>query len=184
MRHAPDMARVLILFAHPALHKSRINRAMADAVRGLDGVTFHDLYEKYPDMHIAVDAEQRLLAEHEVLVLQHPIFWYSSPAILKEWQDMVLEWGFAFGEGGTALRGKRMLSAISTGGTAETYARGGVNHFSIAELLAPFEQTARFCGMEWLPPFVVHGAFALDETAVTAEAARYRRAIESLRDGK
>jgi glutathione-regulated potassium-efflux system ancillary protein KefG len=38
-------SRVLILFAHPALEKSRVNCRLADAVRRLDGVTFHDLYE-------------------------------------------------------------------------------------------------------------------------------------------
>ena len=174
------MARVLILFAHPALQKSRINRAMADAVIGMDGVTFHDLYEVYPDLHISVDAEQQMLREHDVVVFQHPMFWYSSPAILKEWQDLVLESGFAYGEGGDALRGKRMLSAISTGGGQEAYRRGGSNHFTIRELLAPFEQTARLCGMEYLEPFVISGVFRLTDAEVAAEAARYRAAIESL----
>jgi glutathione-regulated potassium-efflux system ancillary protein KefG len=175
-----NMARVLILFAHPALHKSRINRAMADAVSGMDGVTFHDLYEVYPDLHIAVDAEQQKLREHDVIVFQHPMFWYSSPAILKEWQDLVLESGFAYGEGGDALRGKRMLSAISTGGAQEAYRRGGLNHFTIRELLAPFEQTARLCGMEYLEPFVISGVFRLTDAEVAAEAARYRAVIASL----
>ena len=46
--------RVLILFAHPALHKSRVNRRLAAAVRHLEGVTFHDLYEEYPDFNIDV----------------------------------------------------------------------------------------------------------------------------------
>jgi len=178
------MARVLILFAHPALHTSRINRAMVDALSGLDGVTLHDLYERYPDLHIAVETEQRLLAEHDVIVFQHPVFWYSSPAILKEWQDQVLAWGFAFGDKGTALRGKRMVSAISAGGGVETYQRGGLNHFTIAELLAPFEQTARFCGMNYLSPFIVYGAFALTPPIIETEAARYRGFIESLRDGE
>jgi glutathione-regulated potassium-efflux system ancillary protein KefG len=178
------MARVLILFAHPALHNSRVNRAMVDALQGIDEVTFHDLYEQYPDLHIAVEAEQRLLTEHDVVVFQHPIFWYSSPAILKQWQDLVLEWGFAFGDKGTALRGKRMVSAISAGGGVETYQRGGLNHFSISELLVPFEQTARFCGMNYMEPFIVYGAFALTPDVIAKEAARYRAFIESLCDRK
>jgi glutathione-regulated potassium-efflux system ancillary protein KefG len=178
------MARVLILFAHPTLQNSRVNRAMADALQGVDGVTFHDLYERYPDLHIAVETEQRLLAEHDVIVFQHPIFWYSSPAIVKEWQDLVLESGFAYGDNGTVLRGKRMVSAISTGGGVETYRRGGMNHFTITELLAPFEQTARFCGMQYMQPFIVYGAFALTPEVIDAEAARYRAFIESLCSGK
>src|SRR6187455_1899648 len=101
--------RVLILFAHPALHRSRVNRVLVEAVRSLEGVTFHDLYEVYPDLLLDVDREQALLREHDVVVWQHPFFWYSAPALVKEWQDLVLELGFAYGEGGTALRGKRAL---------------------------------------------------------------------------
>ena len=41
--------RVLVLFAHPALEKSRVNRRLIRAAQGLEGVTFHDLYEAYPD---------------------------------------------------------------------------------------------------------------------------------------
>ena len=178
------MARVLVLLAHPTLHTSRINRAMTEALSGIDGVTCHDLYEHYPDMYIDVEAEQRLLTGHDIIVFQHPVFWYSSPAILKEWQDHVLAWGFAFGDKGTALRGRRLVSAISAGGGAETYQRGGLNHFTIGELLAPFEQTARFCGMEYLPPFVVYGAFALTSDEIAKEAGRYRAFIEGLCSGR
>ncbi len=98
--------RVLILFAHPALEKSRVNRRLAEAVQSLPGVTFNDLYQHYPDLDIDVEREQQLLVAHDVVVMQHPFYWYSSPAIIKEWQDLVLEFGFAYGPGGTALEGK------------------------------------------------------------------------------
>jgi hypothetical protein len=62
------MPRVLILFAHPALEKSRVNRRLAAAVSGLAGVTLHDLYEAYPHFDVEVRREQRLLLEHDVLV--------------------------------------------------------------------------------------------------------------------
>jgi glutathione-regulated potassium-efflux system ancillary protein KefG len=176
------MARVLILFAHPALQKSRVQRVLADFVKPLEGVTFHDLYEHYPELHIDVDAEQRLLAEHDVIVFQHPFYWYSSPAILKEWQDLVLEWGFAYGDEGVALRNKRMLTAISAGGAQDAYQRGGMNHFTIRELLAPFEQTARLCGMEYLPPFVLHAVHRLSKAEIESAAREYREWIVALRD--
>ena len=79
--------KVLILFAHPALEKSRVNRRLIEAVKTLDGVTFHDLYQLYPDLDIDVAREQALLTEHDVVVMQHPLYWYSTPAMLKEWQD-------------------------------------------------------------------------------------------------
>jgi glutathione-regulated potassium-efflux system ancillary protein KefG len=176
------MARVLILFAHPALQKSRVNRHLARAVQEVAGVTFHDLYERYPDLHLNVQTEQRLLVEHDVIVLQHPFYWYSSPAILKEWQDLVLERGFAYGDGGTALRGKKLLTAITTGGPEETYQRAGANYFTIRELLAPFEQMARLCGMDYVPPFVLHALPTKDRATITQATLDYRQMIEALRD--
>jgi len=176
--------RILILFAHPALEKSRIHRQLVKAVQGMEGVTFHDLYEQYPHFHIHVKREQDLLLAHDIIVFQHPFYWYSSPAILKEWQDLVLELGFAYGEGGTALEGKKVLSAITTGGSEKAYCRKGHNYFTMRELLAPFEQTARLCGMEYLPPFIVHGTHKLqDIQQITPYVEGYRTTILGLRDG-
>ena len=175
--------RVLILFAHPMPRKSRVNRALAEAVRGMDGVTFHDLYEAYPDFHIDVAHEQALLTSHDVVVLQHPFYWYSAPALMKEWQDLVLEHGFAYGEHGTALKGKLWQQAITTGGPAEAYQPTGYNRFTIRQLLAPFEQTAHLCGMDFQEPFVVSNALALSRAQLVAEGNRYRTLIEDLRDG-
>ena len=176
--------RILVLFAHPALEKSRVNRALAEAVRGLSGVTFHDLYEAYPDFDVDVRREQSLLLDHDLLVTQHPFYWYSTPALVKQWQDLVLEHGWAYGTGGTQLRGRVWLSAITTGGREAAYQPDGLNHFTIRELLRPIEQTARLCGMTFLPPFVVHGTHRLDAAGISAAAADYRRAIELLRDGR
>jgi len=180
MRHEN---RVLILLAHPAFERSRVNRQLAQAVRELPGTTFHDLYEAYPDLDIDVEREQALLSSHTVIVFQHPFYWYSTPAMLKEWQDLVLEHGWAYGASGTALRGKKLLSALTAGGRETTYCPEGHNCFTIRQLLAPIEQTARLCGMDYLPPFVVHGTHALTAADIAGHAEAYRRAIVALRDG-
>ncbi len=175
--------RILILFAHPALEKSRINRQLIQAVKGLDSVTVHDLYEAYPNFHIDVSFEQELLLAHDIIVFQHPFYWYSSPALLKEWQDLVLEYGFAYGHEGTALHGKKFLTSITTGGGEQAYQRQGYNRFTLRELLLPFEQTAYLCGMEYLPPFVVQGTHQLRESHQIAKHAEdYRTVITALRD--
>ena len=175
--------RLLILFAHPALHKSRVNQLLLSSVESLSGVTINDLYESYPNFHVNVAREQALLLEHDVIIFQHPFYWYSSPAILKQWQDLVLEYGFAFGKNGTRLHGKLVLTAISTGGPSSAYQRSGYNYFTVRELLAPFEQTARFCGMTYLPPFVVPGVLWMrDQAELSTYGSVYRRALAALRD--
>jgi glutathione-regulated potassium-efflux system ancillary protein KefG len=176
------MARILILFAHPALEKSRVHRHLVPAVASLPGITFHDLYEAYPSFDIDIAYEQRLLLEHDLIVLQHPFYWYSTPPLVKQWQDLVLEHGWAYGRQGTALRGKRLLSAITAGGGEAAYQKHGYNRFTIREFLTPIEQTAALCGIEYLPPFVVYGTHRMEAPDIERTAHRYSRLIEGLRD--
>jgi glutathione-regulated potassium-efflux system ancillary protein KefG len=173
-------ARVLLTLAHPALERSRANRALAKAAKGLAGVTFHDLYETYPDFAIDIEAEQETLVAHDVVALQFPLYWYSTPALLKEWFDLVWLHGFAYGIEGNALAGKRLFVACTTGGAAKAYHAHGYNRFSMDDFLRPLEQTAYLCGMVWETPFVVHGAALKDDAELKAEAARYRARIASL----
>jgi hypothetical protein len=79
------MASFLLLFAHPALEKSRVNRFLLEAVQSLDFVTVNDLYEQYPAFDIDIDREQALLRQHEYIILQHPFYWYSAPPLVKQW---------------------------------------------------------------------------------------------------
>jgi glutathione-regulated potassium-efflux system ancillary protein KefG len=177
--------RVLVEFAHPVVERSRVGRPLLDAIRDLPGVTVNDLYEAYPTLWIDVAREQELLLEHDVVVFHHPFYWYSVPAILKQWQDMVLEHGWAYGAGGTRLEGKITFNAITTGGPASAYHRDGYNRFTMRELLAPWEQTANLCGMRYLPPFVAHGALrSASEIGLDALQEGYRRVVEALRDDR
>lgn len=175
--------QILVLYAHPSPSISRANRALRAAIDGLDGVKVHDLYETYPDFFVDVAREQALLAAHDVLVVQHPFYWYSCPALVREWMDVVLAHGWAYGAGGTALRGKAWLQAVTTSGPAERYRHDGLNRYTVPELLRPFEQSALLCNMTYLEPFVAYATPGLDDAALAVEAARYRERIERLARG-
>jgi glutathione-regulated potassium-efflux system ancillary protein KefG len=172
-----DQDRVLLLFFHPALHKSRVNRSMLRAVEDLAAITVRLMYEEYPSFHIDVKREQALLLEHDIIVWQHPFYWYSAPSLLKEWIDLVLEHGFAYGRNGNALQGKRVLQAITAGGRREAYCAAGDNHYTINQLLSPFEQTVKLCKMTYLPPFVVHGTHLLEPQEIVQQSVLYRQAL-------
>lgn len=176
--------KLLVLHAHPRSTSSVVQRAMLKAISGLEGVTVADLYAEYPNLDIDVAREQQRLLAHDVIVLQHPFYWYSSPAILKEWQDLVLENGWAYGPGGTSLAGRFLISAISTGGGEAAYHREGRNRFEIHELLSPFNQTAYLCSMAYLAPFVIHGGRRMSPEQLSGAAESYRDLIVGLRDGR
>jgi glutathione-regulated potassium-efflux system ancillary protein KefG len=171
---------MLLVLAHPALERSRANQRMLQAAQAVAGVTVHDLYELYPDFTIDVRAEQKRLADHAVIGLQFPFYWYSTPALLKEWLDLVWLHGFAYGAGGTALEGKRLFVACTTGGRAEAYGPEGYNTYSMEEFLRPLEQTARLCGMEWEKPFVLHASGSKTDLALQCGADAYRRRLAAL----
>ncbi len=176
-------AGVLLVLAHPAMERSRANKAMASAAQDAPGVTLIDLYETYPDFAIDVRAEQSRLISHHTVVLQFPMYWYSTPALLKEWFDLVWLHGFAYGRGGTALKGKRMVVACSTGGDADAYHRKGPNRFTIEEFLRPLEQTAALCGMSWESPFIVHASAAKSDAALAKHAQAYRKRLMAMVGG-
>lgn len=158
--------RILILFAHPALEKSHVNILLIDSLQSLDAVTFVDLYQEYPDHDIDIQVQQELLLQHQLICFHHPFFWYSTPPILKEWQDLVLEHGWAYGSHGNMLMGKDFMNIVSTGGKADAYTEAGYNGRTVRELLAPIEQTATLCKMNFLAPFIIHGTHSITEDEV------------------
>ena len=154
---------------------------MYNATKGLPGVTLVDLYAEYPRMNIDVDREQQRLIEHDIIIFMHPLYWYSTPAILKEWQDLVLEHGFAYGSEGTALQGKIFFNVLSAGGELFTYSEKGYNHYTIRELLHPLEQMAILCQMTYLPPFALFGArTAVEEGRMKTHISQWKHLIQAL----
>lgn len=177
--------RILCLFAHPSIDRSEANGPLVQATVQVEGVTLVDLYAEYPTGEIDVDREQFRLRSHDVICFMHPLYWYSTPSILKEWQDLVLEHGFAYGVEGTALHGKLFFNALTAGGPEPAYQAAGYNHFTIRELLCPLEQTARLCGMVFLPPFALFGArTAVEEGRMSGHVADWVRVLEALRDDR
>jgi len=177
------MNKILILFAHPRFEKSKTNRALLKNIGKRQGVTLNDLYEQYPDFNIDVNREKGLLVAHQIIIWHHPIYMYSAPALLKQWIDLVLEYGWAHGKDGDFLKNKIIFNAITAGGTREVYARGGYNRYTIREFLLPFEQTATLCKMIYLPPFAVQGTHLLTSEALNQYVVFYHTLLDRLVTG-
>jgi len=180
--HNP-IKRILILYAHPAPHDRSVNRQLLQGVRDLPGVLVNDLYESYPDFHIPPKPEQETLRRADLIVMQHPLYWYSSPGLLKHWQDVVLQEGFAFGKEGGALRGKKLLTVVTVGHSAQSYQTNGYDRYPIEDFLRPFEQMAFHCGMTYLKPQTIYAAERLSEGQVAEECSKYRQRLQDFLQG-
>ena len=176
--------RVLILYAHPIPHPLSVNSRLLAAVSDLPGVLINDLYENYPDFHIPPKSEQETLSRADLIVLQHPLYWYSAPGLLKHWQDVVLQEGFAFGNGGGALHGKKLMTVVTVGHSERSYQKNGYDRYPIEDFLRPFEQMAFHCGMTYLKPLVIYAAERLSDDEVADKAAIYRQRLDDFLQGR
>ena len=177
------MAHVLVYYAHPGQRYSHANAAMWREAQLVEGVTLVDLYADYPRFDIDIEREQDRLLQHDVILFQCPMFWYSTPSLVKEWIDLTLEHGFAYGSGGDKLTGKVMMFALTAAGPADAYTPKGYQHHPLREFLTPLEQTAELCGMRFAAPYALYGAIrAIEEGRIPIHASGYRRLLPALRD--
>ena len=179
------MAKLLVYYAHPGHKHAHANRAMVAEAKTVDGITFVDLYAEYPRFEIDIGREQQRLLDHDVILFQFPMFWYSTPSLIKEWQDLVLEHGFAYGDGGDKLAGKCMILAVTAAGQKDAYTDAGRQKYPIRTFLTPLEQTAKLCNMDFSAPYVLYGSLrALRDGLVEPHAKGYRMLLEAIRDDR
>ena len=182
-RFQRPMSRVLIYYAHPGHRHSHANKALVAAAQTIPDITFVDLYAEYPRFHIDIDKEQRRLIAHDIYVFQHPLFWYSTPALLKEWVDLVLEHGFAYGSGGDKLSGKTLMQVVSAAGPVDAYSAQGYQRYPLRTFLTPMEQTAHLCNARYAPPYVLYSSLTAPSTgALKSHVEGYKRLLIALRD--
>jgi len=130
------------------------------------------------------DEVARVLAA-DLIAFSFPVFWFSTPAILKGWIDRVFLSGPFYGGrriyGRGGLAGKRAFAAISLGGRAHMFgpaalhgelANGMMRHF--------FQGTLGYVGLAVHQPFAAYHVPYIDHGARTALLADLRTAVLEL----
>ncbi|UJF33467.1 NAD(P)H-dependent oxidoreductase [Paenibacillus hexagrammi] len=172
--------KILVVAAHPNIEQSRVNQRWLLELRGhSDKITVHELYKRYPNFVINTEAEQELIAKHDRIVLQFPIQWYSTPALLKQWLDDVFTTAWLFRTGGKAVAGKEFVLAMSIGGDESAYQSGGLIGYTISELIRPLQVFSNQVGMTFLPPYPFYGAVKAADGQIEHSATSYVSHITS-----
>ena len=169
---------IVVIYAHPYPHRSRACAALVEAIRAAPGLELRSIYDLYPDFDIDPAAEQAALERARLVVWLHPLYWYTTPALMKHWFEAVLVRGWAYGKGGTALAGKDCLWVSTSGGDEAAFTAEGRHRHAFGDFVPVVEQTARYCGMNWLPPFAVHGAHEIPEEALRDAGRRLRARLD------
>lgn len=168
--------KVVILLAHPNMQASQANKALINAVKDLPQVEIIDLYAS-PDKPFDAKAHEAKIKAARAVVFQFPFYWASAPSQLKKWIDEV----FTPWAGSDVIKGKPLMVATTTGSEYDAYRSGGRNHFTMDELLRPYQLVANHSGMVWQTPFVVYGMGTPQAAEnLKAGAADYRKRIEKL----
>jgi putative NADPH-quinone reductase len=148
----------LIILAHPNFEKSFANKTIIEELQDskLD-LEIRDIHSLYPDYKINAKAEQEALLRHQTIVFQYPLYWYSMPAILKHWFDVVFEYQFAYGSKGDKLKGKNFIPSFTVGAPENEYQTLGEHHFHVYEFCKTLAQTAYYVQMNYVEPIYFHG---------------------------
>ena len=172
------MKKTLIILTHPNIAQSRLNKALIEAVKNEPNITVHDIYAMYQNANsIDVAKEQALLLSYDRIIFQFPFYWYSTPSLLKEWQDKVLEYGFAYGSTGDKLKDKAFKIAVTIGAPEEAYHKDGFMQATISELIKPLQTMALMTQMVFTPIFTVYGALSISDNELAQKAKEYQSII-------
>ncbi|MBY0554963.1 NAD(P)H-dependent oxidoreductase [bacterium] len=176
--------KVLVILAHPHLNQSVANRQIAEVLKNTPDVTIHNLYDNYPYFHIDIKKEQTLLKQHDIIIFQHPFFWYNMPPLLKLWMDEVLTMGFAYGSKGEHLKNKKFMLAITTGSEQMAYSENGYHGFDIHNFLFAYKQTCQLCQMQWQEPHILFGSRKTTEEEIRNHAEKIKKHIITLTEAR
>lgn len=151
--------KTLVIIAHPDMESSVINKRWVEELnRYPEKYHIHQLYKIYPDEKIDVLAEQRLIEQYNKIVFQFPLYWFSSPPLLKKWFDEVLTYGWAYGsKSGYKVGNKKIGLAISAGIDEEGYSPRGIYKYTLRELAAPFELTFNYIRADYRSLYAYYG---------------------------
>ncbi|ANS41497.1 NAD(P)H-dependent oxidoreductase [Serratia inhibens] len=178
------MKKTMLILAHPKFDESVVNKILIEKVMSNNDVYINNLSERYKDEKFDIEDEQRLLIQHERIIFQFPLYWYSYPAILKKWMDDVFTPGFAYGRKGellgTHLVGKQFSIVSTIGGVEQMYTPGGIVGSSVNELLRHLQATIEYVGGVYTYPHFVYGsAFVKNEEHLNQGVESYLEYISS-----
>lgn len=167
--------KTVVIMSHPNLVDSRLNKALYNAALGIESVSVRHIEALYGYDTRAIDVgnESEIIKNAERIVFQFPMFWLSTPPMMKAYIDAV----FTHCHQAGLLEGKQLQIAVTTGSPSSEYSKHGHISFTINEILTPLSVAADYCSMTFGRIFVAGGAIDMSDEETAAHAQRYAKLL-------
>ena len=156
------LKKTLVIFAHPYFEYSTANLELIKMYDGVENFEFKDLYEEYPDFHIATFRERKRIRNFERLIFHFPLIWFGLPPLLKLWIDEVFDMKWISDED-HPLTNKDAAIIVTAGGKEESYQKDGVYGTTIPELMKQLTLSLKVNNIEVKEFFALYNADDLKE---------------------
>lgn len=171
---------VLVLLSHPYLSTSKTHLAISTKLASTAGVTVRHIDQLSRNgEHFDAKEEQKLWEDADSIILEFPLYWYHSPASLKQYLDDVLTENWAY-QDAYKLEGKNLQVLTTTGGIEELYSAKGEHGFSLSEILTPYKAIASFTKMNYLPELAIYAANFLKPEELESQITQVCDQIKSI----
>ncbi|MDU1920110.1 NAD(P)H-dependent oxidoreductase [Enterobacter sp.] len=173
--------KTLVIVSHPNFEQSLITKALQNTALAMPGVTVRNLESLYGNNSAAIDvaAEQAACMDVDRIVFLYPTHWFNLTPMLKAYLNVAWTYGWAFGPGGEALKGKELLVVTSAGASEFTYSDNGLINCTMADVLSPLKASALYIGMKFAVPLAFYGVMNATENDIASFQKRFAVRIQS-----
>lgn len=132
----------------------------------------------------AIEGEMQKLESADLVIWQFPLYWFSTPSILKGWAEKVFAYGRMYGSGMTyangKFKGKKAMISITTGGPEKSYTPEGFNGNLLNALMPIHRGIFTFLGYDVLQPNVVYQPARISQEERREGLAKYDKRLQQI----
>ena len=170
------MKNVLLIHAHQTwegVSAGGVNQLMGSTIQSLFEQRKYAVKETVIQQGYDIKEEVNKHAWADIIIIQSPVFWFSTPWIHKKYVDEVLTSELAFehllsGDGrsrndvskqygsGGKMQGKKVMFSLTWNAPEETFGHPEqtlLEGKTVDDVLIPHTTTYKFCGADFLPAF-------------------------------
>lgn len=141
------MAKILVINGHPHPERSANNSLLISKLEETYGtdLVVSELAKNYPSWEFDIKAEQKLVENADIIILQFPYYNLYMPALLKKYIEEVWHYGFSHGKG-SKMQGKQIIHSLTLGLGEDVF---GASFSSLTTLFSPMRELMQMFGLPW-----------------------------------